>query len=425
MTGRSLAPLGAAGIGLAGALAATLSLHHAASTAVEHVLEERLAGAGEAAAALLANASPTPGQLREVMRANGLDGVYVVNRALRVAADGSGTAGRRADLLRFDLSRLEAAFKGRASIAPGFHLGSLTVMSGYFPVLDGGGVVESVLVLEAGQTFVAARAGIARGRILGVSLSLLSALGLAVAAVRWSRAERDRRNSAVRAAQGEALSRVAAMAAHEIRNPLGVIRGTIDLMRERSIAMLTERDQQALHDIGDEVERLRRLTEDLVDLAADRPLAKTATSIADVVAEAARATEAMFPGLRVRCEVEASPTLDVDPVRLRQVFANLFTNAAQAQREGEIFVRATSDRRAVRILVKDQGPGIPAEVAERLFDLFFTAKSGGTGLGLAIARRLVERHGGTLVHLREQVPGTTFEVALPLTPLARAHAEGG
>jgi signal transduction histidine kinase len=119
------------------------------------------------------------------------------------------------------------------------------------------------------------------------------------------------------------------------------------------------------------------------------------------------------------------PSLDADPARLRQVFVNLLENAAQSQREGEIHVHARRHRRAVRVVLQDHGPGIPEEVGDRVFDLYFTTKSGGTGLGLAIARSFVERHGGTLVHVRNGQPGAAFEVTLPLRPPRRADTDGG
>jgi two-component system OmpR family sensor kinase len=408
----TFAPIAAAAIGLVGGLAASLSLYHTAANALDRSLEERLRGAGASTAAVLAGAQPEPERLRAIMRANGLDAVYVVDRRLHVVADANGPSGRRADLLRLDVGSLEAALSGATGVAPGYTFGALTVMTGYFPIPapDGG---RFVLVLEAGKTFVAPHARVARARDVAVSLSILSALGLALMVGRWNRAERHRREAAAVAARGQALSRVAAMAAHEIRNPLGVIRGTVDLMRERSAAKLTERDRRDLDGIAGEVERLRRLTQDLVDLSADRPLAWQATSIAELLSETARATEAGFPQVRVRCDIAPLPEVQADPARLRQVFANLLTNAAQAQREGEIRVQAEGDRDSVRVVVTDDGPGIPDDVRDNLFDLYFTTKSTGTGLGLAIARRFVERHGGTLVHLRDKAPGASFRVTLP------------
>jgi two-component system, OmpR family, sensor kinase len=302
------------------------------------------------------------------------------------------------------------------------------VLTGYFPIRrsDGaGGETTDVLVLEAGEVFVASRAPIERARTLGISLAFLSALGLAIAATRWNRAEHQRREAATRAARGEALSRVAAMAAHEIRNPLGVIRGTVDLMRERSASTLSERDRRALDDVSGEVERLRRLTQELLDLAADRPLVRTLTAVGDLIAESVRATEAAFPANSVRCSVPALPPVLADPTRLRQALENLLSNAAHAQSGGTIEVVASHDRREVRVLIADHGPGVPPEIAERLFDLYFTTKSGGTGLGLAVARRFVEAHGGTLRYLGDHKPGAAFEVRLPIASGAAPATEKG
>jgi two-component system OmpR family sensor kinase len=352
----------------------------------------------------------------------------VLNPALRVVADASGPSGRRADLLRLDVARLRAALAGSPSVAPGYAFGALTVLTGYFPInrKDGtGGIATDVLVLEAGQAFVASRGSIERARTLGISLAIISALGLAIAATRWNRTERLRREAAARAARGEALSRVAAMAAHEIRNPLGVIRGTIDLMRERSASTLGERDRRALDDVSGEVERLRRLTQELLDLAADRPVVPEPTKIEELIAASARATEAAFPAISVRCTVPALPPVLAEATRLRQAFENLLCNAAHSQREGTIEVIADRDRRDVRVVIVDRGPGVPAELADRLFDLYFTTKSGGTGLGLAIARRFVEALGGTLTYLGDQKPGAAFEVRLPIASAAAPATEKG
>jgi signal transduction histidine kinase len=278
-----------------------------------------------------------------------------------------------------------------------------------------------VLVLEAGQTFVAAQARLARARNFAVLLALLSALGLAVVGGRFARAQRARQQAATQAARGELLSRLAAMAAHEIRNPLGVIRGTVDLMRERAGVTLGERDRQSLDDITGEVDRLRRLTEDLLSLASDRPLSVTAVDLGGLLQEVARGTEAAFQQVRAKVAIDGGsdplPSISGDPALLRQVFANLLSNAAQANQQGEINVTLVRHSRTVEIAVTDQGPGVPPEIGDRLFQLYFTTKSEGTGLGLAIARRIVERHDGTLVLRRDGRPGATFVVTLPIGPV--------
>lgn len=409
---RTLVPAAAALLALAGSLAVTLYLHRAAAAAVDGLLEARLRSAGETAAELLGQAPPTPQALRAVMEANGLEGAYLLSPSLRVVADATGPGGRAADLLRVDAARVAQAFQGRPTVAFGFALGELQVVSGYFPVRAADGGAASVLALEGGKTFTSARAGLRRALWTGVALSLLAALGLGAVAFRWSRSEAHRVEAAERAARGDLLARLAAMAAHEIRNPLGVIRGAVELVRARSGAALAGPDQQALADALGEVERMRRLTEDLLDVSREPALQRVSLDLADVVAAAARALASSFPDVEVRLRLPALP-VDGDPVRLQQVLGNLLQNAAQVGARG-IEVRGEAVGTAARLLVVDDGPGIPAELRHRLFDPFATGRAGGRGLGLAIARRIVVRHGGTLDLAEAGHPGAAFEVRLPL-----------
>ncbi len=113
---RSLAPVAAALLGLLGSLAATVSLYRAAAAALDRVLEERLRGAGETAARLLASGTLRADRLREVMDANRLEGAYVVSPDLDVIADATAPAGGRVDLLRVDAGRLERALHGEATV---------------------------------------------------------------------------------------------------------------------------------------------------------------------------------------------------------------------------------------------------------------------------------------------------------------------
>lgn len=412
---RALAPILAALLGLAGSLGATFSLHRAARASLAHVLEARLRGAGETAALTLGRTPPDRARLAALAAANDLDGAYLLDRSLVVLADTAGPAGQRADLLRVDAARVERAFAGEASVAPTYALGELEVTTGYFPVRDGAGAVTAVLALEAGESFAAARAGLGRALAVGAGLSLVSALALALAAARWASGERLRRETAARAARGDAVAAMAAVAAHEIRTPLGIIRGTIELMRERAAAALGERDLRALADVLGEVERLRQLTEDLLDLAAERPLALATVDVGEVLAEAVQAWRVAHPAATARLSVSGLPRVKGDSGRLRQVLVNLLDNAAQAG-AGSVEVRATAAQGEVLVTVRDDGPGIPSEIRERLFEPFVTGRAGGTGLGLAICRRLVERHGGTLGLAAGGNGGTTFEMRLPAFP---------
>ena len=410
---KALVPLVAGLLGLAGTLGATLYLHRAANAALDRVLEERILGAGETAAEMVGRSLPSTATLRAVMDANQLEGMFLLSPDLVVLADATGSPGRRADLLRVDRGRVARALAGEQSLAFSYAVGNVKVATGYFPVRDADGVARSVLALEGGQSLAGARSGLQRALLGGLGLSALVALTLAFVAFRWARGEEHRRRAATLVAEGEAISRMAAMVAHEIRNPLGTIRGATELVRARCAEKLSIPDGEALSDILGEVERLRRLTDDFLDLAGTRPFAPIPVDAAEVALDAGRAL--MLAHLEVSVDVSL-PNLRVaaDPGRLRQVFANLFANAAQVGAT-HIHVVGRTMGSAAEIDIRDDGPGIEPALRDRLFDPFATGRKDGTGLGLAICRKIVEAHGGALDVLPREGPGTTFRMRLPLS----------
>lgn len=407
---RALVPVLAGLLGLAGSLAATLFLYRAAAGAVDRVLEERLRGAGETAAGMLARADPASADLRPVRAANGLEGAYLLSPSLVVLADATGRAGRRADLLRTDAARVARAVRGEATIAFAYAVGDQPVATGYFPVRGPEGAVRAVLALEAGQAFATAHRGLRRALGFAVALSLVGALALALVARRWARAEAARRRDAERAIRGDALSRMGAMVAHEIRNPLGVIRGSVELVRARSGAALAPPDAEALVDVLGEADRLRRLTDDFLDLARDPAIAATDVEVEAVAEDAARAVGRSHGALAIHLEGEARAL--ADPGRLRQVLSNLLVNAAQAGARNA-WVRMDAPGGQPRIVIRDDGPGVAPALRPRLFEPFATGRAEGTGLGLALSRRIVARQGGTLRLLGVADGGAAFEVRLP------------
>jgi signal transduction histidine kinase len=409
---RALAPIVAGLLALAGSLGATVYLHRAAAAALEQVFQARLRGAGQTAARLLDPAAAAPAALREIMTANGLEGALLVSPSRRVLADATGPAEGAVDLLRVDAARIARALAGEASVDFGYDVGDVPVATGFFPVRARGGGVEAILVLEAGQAFAAARGDLRRALWGGIGLSLLAGLAMAALAVQWSRAEARRRRAAELAARGEILERMAAMAAHEIRNPLTVIRSAAELVRTRSGGALGPRDQEALADVLEEVERLQRLTEDLLDLSREPQLAPANIDLAEVASEAARALQRTNPAVTVEVATVPLPTC-ADSARLRQVFANLLGNAVQAGgRRLEVRCRIRDGQALVE--VRDDGPGIAPGMRHRLFEPFATSRAAGRGLGLVVSRRIVERQGGQLTLLADGRPGAAFEVRLPL-----------
>jgi signal transduction histidine kinase len=400
-------------LGLAGAGVATLSLHRAATSALKRATEERLHGAGITAARTLEQPGFVPDGpwLRSVVEANGLEGALLLDSRLRVVLDPAGAADRPVDLLRVDVARVRRALAGEESVSLGWAIGEARVASAYLPVRHAG-AVDQVLVLEGGEAYAARQADLDRALNVGWLLSACAALLTALVAAGWAAAERRERELATRAARGAAVAQLAATVAHEVRNPLGVIRGTVELMVERGRGRLSERDGEALEDILGEVARLRRLTDDFLDLSSDRPLAGSSLELSSFLDDAARASRAAT-GVAIDVESPAGLHVQGDGGRLRQVLLNLVANAARAGAQRVRF-QAAADGTRIRLDIADDGPGIPETIRPRLFEPFATTRDDGNGLGLAVSRRIVERHGGSLA-LLAATPGATFRIELPRT----------
>jgi two-component system, NtrC family, sensor histidine kinase PilS len=242
--------------------------------------------------------------------------------------------------------------------------------------------------------------------------------------------ERDLRRSERLAAVGE----LSASIAHEIRNPLAAISGSIQVMQGNP---RSEESRRLMGIVLREVDRLDRLIGDFLQFARPGEPQIELVPIAELVGEVLAMFEASRPeAVAVECAVHEGLGVHADPGQLRQVLWNLLVNAAQAMPKGgavriEAHPRAPrasqDDRSAGRmdeqkpvwaeITVMDQGVGIPREIVDRVFDPFFTTKAGGTGLGLAIVHRVIAEHRG-MVRV-ERGPGA-FQTAIRLS-LPRAE----
>jgi two-component system sensor histidine kinase BaeS len=216
--------------------------------------------------------------------------------------------------------------------------------------------------------------------------------------------------------------RLLADVSHELRTPLAVIQGNLEAL----VDGVYPPDEAHLRPILDETRVLERLIDDLRTLSlADSgalPLHREPTNPAVLLEDVAAAHRATASATGIEVHVEAAadlPSLDVDPMRMRQVISNLVENAIRAMPGGGAITLATRvEAPGLVIDVTDDGPGIPPELRSSLFDRF-TKSSGsrGSGLGLAIARAIVTAHGGSI----EAGPGpagagTTMRVTLPLAP---------
>ncbi|HWH08456.1 MAG TPA: ATP-binding protein [Candidatus Thermoplasmatota archaeon] len=234
------------------------------------------------------------------------------------------------------------------------------------------------------------------------------------------RAERALESARRQLSKSERLSALGALVsgvAHELRTPLAYIMNNVALVQRR-----VARGAPALaDDVGpllDEAlagaDRISRIVGELRKFGETRPLAVT-SSLDEIVRPAVDLFRATHVGpTEVRADLRRTLPVRADAYQMQQVALNLLQNAAEAMPEGGVVrVRTEDGNGVVRLVVEDNGPGIPEEVRGLVFDEFFTTKKGGTGLGLSIVRRIVRAHQGRVAYETGRA-GTTFVVELPV-----------
>lgn len=221
-----------------------------------------------------------------------------------------------------------------------------------------------------------------------------------------------------------AVNEFAAALAHEVRNPLTSIQLDLQEVEERlpHDSPLRPIQAQALADLR----RLDRTVGGALETARSGRVDPRTVDIIGVLATAGRAATPTFRGCGATLELPADDRTALvrgDPDALERVFLNLFMNAAQATGQGgAVAVAMKFGDDAITITVSDDGPGIPPDHAELVFDAFFTTRAGGTGVGLAIARRIITAHHGTIEVTGTRGQGATFQVTLPMLGVDRVTA---
>src|SRR5215472_9573659 len=229
------------------------------------------------------------------------------------------------------------------------------------------------------------------------------------------RAEADARRSERLAALGQ----LSAGLAHEIRNPLGVIKGSAEMLSQKVEASNPLASELAGY-IGSEVNRLNSLVTRFPDFARPSRLELRSTQLSAIADHVLESMQNQFPDAAVTIEREYShaPEVQVDLQLCEQILVNLITNSYQAM-EGRgrlriaIAPESQNGRPGVGVVVEDSGPGVPTESREQIFNPFFTSKKDGVGLGLSIVAKIVDDHQGTIQLESPPGRGARFHVFLP------------
>lgn len=262
---------------------------------------------------------------------------------------------------------------------------------------------------------------------LRIKVVIAAALALAVLVtgffyvlhlVRKNRKLEHARQSAARASY---VGLLASGLAHEIRNPLNAMNMNVQMLEEELQGVPGIEDEEfgdLLDSTKSEIKRLERLVNNFLAYARPAKPRFEAMDMNVVVREVLRFLELDFRQSKVELKTDLEPLLpdvEIDETQFKQALMNLLVNARQVLTSGgnvSIATRAGS-RGDVVLEIEDDGPGIPEEIRERIFEVFYSSRGGGTGLGLPIARQIIEKHGGTIELDSEEGRGTRFTIHLP------------
>ena len=357
--------------------------------------------------------------LKRAVRDGGLENIYFFGPDLKLRYDVRGYYRLSGGFFpAFDLGPLIRAVAGEVASSRLYRIGGYYLKSAYAPVQDDGGHVVAVVGVEGSAEYFYTLSKVRRYflsfGLFGVVLAGALAL-LAYYALRWmSSAEQ----ALARAETLSAMGRMAAQMAHEVRNPLGIIRAAAGRLRSKYGDKI---DPKLVEFILEEVDRISELTDHYLSLSREERIRPEPCDLAALVREVVEAFSGEG-GPPVELDVPAGPMVVYgDPNRLRQVLLNLLRNAREATSntpDPRIRVSLRGHRRGVYISVEDNGPGVPPELRDKIFEPFFTSKEKGSGLGLYVVRRIVRAHGGE-IQLRSRPGSTSFTFFLPRKPNIR------
>jgi len=229
---------------------------------------------------------------------------------------------------------------------------------------------------------------------------------------------REAREGLARAERLAAIGELSAAVAHGIRNPLAGIRLAAQIGLEG--ADPSHAVCESLRDVLTEVDKLEAQVRGILDFARPFEPRLEAVALPEVLGKVLVTLTPRLEaaGVTVTLDMPADlPPVRADPAHLGQAFQELATNAVEASAPGgrvTVAAAMADGARSVRVRIADTGPGVPPELRDRIFQLFMTTKATGTGVGLAVARKILERHGGSITLAAAPGPGACFVVDIPV-----------
>lgn len=297
---------------------------------------------------------------------------------------------------------------------------SLYLLAAFAPVFSISDSVVAIVRAEAGYETFSTIEGFKRNVIVVNSVSLLFTVLIVGLFIVVNRRLLKAQQVLLRTSAVSSMGEMAATIAHEIRNPLGIIKNTAERIKTRYAA---GNDDPTFEFISDEVDRLNSVVSGYLDFAHPAKGKRERLNLREVVDNLVEQTRTDFSSAGIETNVKSTPpdgsfTVTADRFGIRQAILNIILNAKEAMRNGgrmEISLERTVHRNqgGITISVTDEGAGIPEKLRDRAFDPFFTTREKGSGLGLYVAKNVVDGHGGSIKLDNSKSGGTVVTVFLP------------
>ena len=348
--------------------------------------------------------------LYELKISNDLENIILLDPSGRMLVDYRLNFRIGDSLMTFPIQRdlLLKASQGQTPAPILLKSGKQYFLSAYFPVLNDFEEPIAILAIDAPLQFFSTLHDFETGTLFigaGGLFILILFSALILVATRRLFAVEDLMKEQQRLAQ---LGEMAASVAHEIRNPLSIMKTTAEVLQKR----YADTSDEMLTFIPDEIDRLNRLVEDFLQFARQRPLYPEPIQLQKFIKDFVK----RIPDQHINTEIQADlPVIQVDPDALRQILLNLLNNARDASNDDAPVILRVSEEGSKKIWleVADQGQGVPDKDREKIFEPFYSTKATGSGLGLAITRQLIRRMGGEIEIRNQTGQGTSVIIWLP------------
>jgi len=316
--------------------------------------------------------------------------------------------------LAIDRETFNSALSGLPEATELYRIGESYIRGSYAPVYNEIRDIRWILCIEAGGEYYSALVALRRNMSIFFILSVIGIIGAGIVMLAAASQLRRLEVKLLRASVLSSIGEMAAGVAHEVRNPLAIIRGST----ERLSTVTEDRREQLLEFIIDEVSRIDDILDNYLSLARPSEEEKSSVFLGDLAEDVARrvADRAKKSGVKINVELADEQAINVPENALRRCILNIYLNSIEAMPDGGTISVASdnSEENLVSLSICDTGPGIDSKYLERIFDPFISTKPGGTGLGLSLSRRIVEDAGGKLTVKSSPGKGSCFTISIPV-----------